>query len=324
MLAGAIKRASRGWRRRSQALSHNEDGFRHNEDALWHNETASRHHASSSLRYATPSLRYITPSFRYTASCFRYAAAFFRYARPLSRYDTSCFRYAARPFCYAAMTLMMSLVSNPFNQGNPQDDQPQPQKSPAPQQGHFSARVPEKVNRGVYCTGQVIHDSPKEFVIDFLQGLNRPFQVVARIVMTPQTMHEFVNTFEENLGNYRKQFGEPHAPQTPPPERRPTIEEIYENFKLPEEIYGGTYANNVIIGHAPTEFLFDFLTAFYPTPAVGARVILPAGQAPKFLNTLRSSLQQYQQRYMKPAQQQQPPQQPPPSSSSPGTPGEVG
>jgi len=216
----------------------------------------------------------------------------------------------SRTFCYHVP------VSNPFNQGNPEGEQPQQQKTPQPQ--HFSARVPEKVKGGVYCTGQVIHDSPKEFVIDFLQGLNRPFQVVARIVMTPQTMHEFINTFDENLGNYRKQFGEPHAPQTPPPERRPTIEEIYENFKLAEETYGGTYANNVIIGHAPTEFLFDFVTSFYPTPAVGARVILPAGQAPKFLNTLRSSLQQFQQRYMRP------PQQPPPSSSSPGTPGEAG
>ena len=179
-------------------------------------------------------------------------------------------------------------MSNPFHSGEPQ----QPQ--------HFSARVPEKINRGVYCTGQVIHDSPKEFVVDFLQGLNRPFQVVARIVMTPQTFAEFIATFQENLANYEKQFGPPQSPQTPPPERRPTIEEIYENFKLPEELNNGTYANSVIIGHAPTEFLFDFVTAFYPTPAVGARVILAAGQAPKFLNTLKSSLQQYQQRHNPP------------------------
>src|SRR5215213_9122222 len=80
-------------------------------------------------------------------------------------------------------------VSNPFNQGNPEGEQPQQQKTPQPQ--HFSARVPEKVKGGVYCTGQVIHDSPKEFVIDFLQGLNRPFQVVARVVMHPATMSEF-------------------------------------------------------------------------------------------------------------------------------------
>src|SRR5206468_2803295 len=32
-----------------------------------------------------------------------------------------------------------------------------------------SARVPERVARGVYSAGQIILDSPKEFVIDFLQ-----------------------------------------------------------------------------------------------------------------------------------------------------------
>ena len=184
-------------------------------------------------------------------------------------------------------------MSNPFNQGEPAPQNPN-------QPTHFSARVPEKVGRGVYCTGQVIHDSPKEFVIDFLQGLNRPFQVVARVVMTPATMEQFIATFGENLANYEKQFGPPHVPPTPPQDRKPTIEEIYENFKLNEEMNSGAYANNVIVGHAATEFLFDFLTAFYPTPSVGARVILPAGQAPKFLNTLKGSLEQYQKRYQKP------------------------
>ena len=30
-----------------------------------------------------------------------------------------------------------------------------------------AARVPEKVARGVYSTGQLVLDSPKEFIIDF-------------------------------------------------------------------------------------------------------------------------------------------------------------
>ena len=86
--------------------------------------------------------------------------------------------------------------NNPFSQGEP----PRP---PAEEpQGHFSARVPEKV-RGVYCTAQVIHDSPKEFIIDFMQGLTRPFQVVARVVMTPQTMAEFISTKKVVSANSR-------------------------------------------------------------------------------------------------------------------------
>ena len=186
--------------------------------------------------------------------------------------------------------------SNPFSQG-------QPPPPPPEQQGHFSARVPEKV-RGVYCTAQVIHDSPKEFVIDFMQGLTRPFQVVARVVVTPATMAEFIAAYDKNVENYTRQFGPPPTIPIPPQDRKPTIEEIYENFKVAEDMHSGVYANNVIIGHAPTEFLFDFLTAFYPTPSVGARVILPAGQAPKFLNTLRGTLAQYQQRHGKPPGQE--------------------
>lgn len=194
-------------------------------------------------------------------------------------------------------------MSNPFNQGDPPLQHPQPS---GPQ--HFSARVPEKVGKGVYCTGQIIHDSPKEFVIDFLQGLNRPFQVVARVVMAPSTMAEFINTFQQNLDGYTKQFGPPNAPPMPTPQHRPTLEEIYEHYKIADDMHSGVYCNNIIVGHAATEFLFDFLTAFYPTPSIGARVILPAGQAPKFLNTMRGSLLQYQQRY---TQQQSPPEPPP-------------
>ena len=60
---------------------------------------------------------------------------------------------------------------------NPANDQPTSENvSHAP----VAARVPEKVARGIFCTGQVILDSPKEFVIDFLQGLTRPYQVISR------------------------------------------------------------------------------------------------------------------------------------------------
>src|SRR5213592_4179201 len=66
------------------------------------------------------------------------------------------------------------------------------------------ARVPERVARGVVSTGQVVLDSPKEFVIDFLQGLTRPAQVVARVVMTPATMGEFARALSDNVDKYGK------------------------------------------------------------------------------------------------------------------------
>jgi hypothetical protein len=205
--------------------------------------------------------------------------------------------------------------NNPFAQGQPLGE-PLPERP----QGHFSARVPEKVARGVYCTAQVIQDSPKEFVIDFMQGLSRPFQVGARVVITPATMGEFIAAYEKNLDTYTKNFGPPPPINIPPQDRKPTIEEIYENFKLADDMASGAYANTVLMGHSQTEFFFDFITGFYPTPSVAARVILAASQAPRFLNTLRNSFQQYHVRYVQrpPQQPTQPPPDPPESST--GTP----
>ena len=162
------------------------------------------------------------------------------------------------------------------------------------------ARVPERVGRGVYSTGQVVLDSPKEFVIDFLQALTRPHQVVARVILTPQTMAEFQIALDENLGAYSRSFGPP-APLPPPPAdyRPPTIQEIYENFKLPEDMLSGAYANSVLIGHSPTEFFFDFISGFYPTSAVSSRVFMPAQIAPRFLSTLDTCLKQFNLRHGK-------------------------
>lgn len=177
-------------------------------------------------------------------------------------------------------------------------------KNPGPDDPHVqkyahqpvSARVPEKVKNGVFSTGQLVLDSPKEFMIDFLQGLTRPYQVVARVVVTPQTMSEFIQALRQNLENYTRAFGPP--PQLPPPgPNRPTLQEIYENFKLPDELMSGVYANGVLIGHSITEFFFDFITAFFPTSSVSARVFIAAPHVPRFLNTIETALKQYHARH---------------------------
>jgi hypothetical protein len=196
-------------------------------------------------------------------------------------------------------------VSNPPN--NPFSEGDKPIREPIEHQP-VSARVPERVAKGIYTTGQVVLDGPKEFIIDFLQGLTRPHQVGARVVVTPQTMAEFMSALQQNLENYKTQFGPPPPFNPPQPAVRPTIQEVYENFKLPDEVLSGSYANSVLIGHSQTEFFFDFITGFYPTPAVSARILMAAPQVPRFLQTLQRCVDQYQQRY---AQQQKPPEQPP-------------
>jgi hypothetical protein len=76
----------------------------------------------------------------------------------------------------------------------------------------------------------------------------------------------------------------------------PSIEEIYQQLKIPDEILSGVYANAVMVVHTPAEFCFDFITSFYPKSAVSCRVFLAAAQIPGFLNSLNHSYQQYQQK----------------------------
>ena len=208
----------------------------------------------------------------------------------------------------------------------PSDPNPLAHDQPYVQPFHHqpvAARVPERVARGIYSTGQIVLDSPKEFVIDFLQGLTRPYQVVARVVVAPQTMLELKNALEQNVATYTRSFGPPPALPIKMPQQRPTLQEIYENFKLPEDVAPGMYANSVLIGHSPAEFFFDFITAFYPTSTVSARIFLPAPMVPRFLSTIQTCLQQFQLKYAGRAATPHPPQQssgPPASPPNPESP----
>lgn len=177
-----------------------------------------------------------------------------------------------------------------------------------------SARVPERIARGVLTTGVIVLDSPNEFVLDFLQSLSRPPQIVARVVLPPQVMFSFVSSLRENLNTFSQRFGAPQPLPKPQQPNRPSIQELYEHFKLPEDLLSGTYANSVLIGHSPSEFVFDFITGFFPTAAVSARVYLAAQQAPRVLDTMTAALGTFQRRFQPQPPQPQPPQptQPPP------------
>jgi len=181
----------------------------------------------------------------------------------------------------------------PFNQGPDKPDVTPFSHQPV------AARVPEKVARGVLSTGQLVLDGTKEFVIDFLNGLTRPHQVSARVVLAPSTMAELIQALQQNLDNYSKSFGPPQPPPIPQNVPKPTIQEIYENFKLPDDLLGGAYANSVLIGHSATEFFFDFITGFYPNSAVSSRVFMAAPQIPRFVTMLTTAMQSYQARYIK-------------------------
>jgi len=170
-----------------------------------------------------------------------------------------------------------------------------------------SARVPEKVGRGVFSTGAIVLQGPNEFVIDFLLTMARPHQIAARVVLPPMVLGQMIAALRENFNMYQQKFGAPPGlPSAPPGSPQPSVEEIYEQLKLPDEMLSGTYANAVMIGHSAAEYWFDFITNFFPRSAVSCRVFLSAPQIPRLLQTLSQSFQKFQQQM-----QQRPPQNPP-------------
>jgi hypothetical protein len=147
-------------------------------------------------------------------------------------------------------------------------------------------------------------------VLDFVLRMNQPQQVVARVVLPIPIVPQFIDAFSANLENYRKTFGAPPPalPVPPPPPTPPSIEEIYRDLRIADDVLGGAYANRVMILHTPAEFCFEFISNFYPKAVVVARVFLSAPQAPLLLKTLTQSWQNFQAKM----QQQQPPRPPAP------------
>jgi hypothetical protein len=199
----------------------------------------------------------------------------------------------------------------------PQSDHPGNPNDPGAftqeiQHQQISARVPEKVSRGVFSTGAMVFQGAHEFVLDFVLRMAMPHQIVARVVLPISIMPNVIAALRENLHNYQSKFGPPPALPVPPqPVTPPPIEDIYSQLKLPDDLLSGVYANAVMIAHTPSEFYFDFITNFYPKSAVSCRVYLSAPQLPGLLNTLTRSFQQYQQKI---ANQQRPPETQPPQN----------
>lgn len=82
------------------------------------------------------------------------------------------------------------------------DDRPDPADQHA-----VRARVPEHVSRGVFSTGVIVMTAPTEFVIDFIQNLGRPHQVVARVIMPHPVLPQFVDALLKNIELYRGRYG---------------------------------------------------------------------------------------------------------------------
>jgi hypothetical protein len=169
------------------------------------------------------------------------------------------------------------------------------------QHSQISARVPEKVGKGVFSTGVLVMQTPQEFLLDFVQGMVQPRQLAARVVMAPSFLPNLLSALRDNLAGYQAQYGPPPAlrPTVPPAPPAP-IEEIYSQLKLPDDMLSGVYANGAMIVHTQGEFCLDFIANFYPRAAVSCRVYMAAAQLPVLVNALTQAYQQYQQKHGQP------------------------
>ena len=79
------------------------------------------------------------------------------------------------------------------------------------------------------------------------------------------------------------------SPKTPAPV--PSIDDIYDELKIPDTVAAGHYANAVMVRHSGTEFCFDFIANFYPRSVVTSRVYMAAPHVPPVLSSLMRSMQ---------------------------------
>lgn len=181
-----------------------------------------------------------------------------------------------------------------FDPSEPTSEPPRSNENSPP----VRARVPDHVADGCFSSGVIVMTGPSEFIVDFLQTVGRPHRVAKRVIVPHAVMPQFVDALQTNLQLYKNRFGDPPQPPAPnpPPEKRPTPQEIYDDLKLPDDVLSGVYANGVMIGHGASEFGLDFMTSFFPQSAVSARIFLAAGQIPRLLESLRGAVQQLQQR----------------------------
>lgn len=207
------------------------------------------------------------------------------------------------------------MTDPPHPEGPPENTPDEGPHSQEIRHSHIGALVPAHVAKGVFTTGAVVLQGQHEFIVDFLLRMQQPQQVVARVVMPPVVVSQFIMALKENIQRYEDRFGPVQMPANPTPgqqQQRQSAQELYETLKLGDDVQSGNYANAVMIGHSPTEFSFDFITTFFPRSAVSQRVFMATANAKRLLDSLNHSFQQFQQRLKNP-----PP--PPPDAPDNGT-----
>lgn len=65
-------------------------------------------------------------------------------------------------------------------------------------------------------------------------------------------------------------------------------------IKLPDDVAGGVYANNMVVSHSREEFVMDFLYLYPRQGVVNARVITSPGHMKRIIRALSENLRKYE------------------------------
>ena len=65
-------------------------------------------------------------------------------------------------------------------------------------------------------------------------------------------------------------------------------------IKMPDNLIGGAYANNVIISHTKEEFIMTFTMITPPQGIVTARVVMSPSHTKRFANALQDNIKKYE------------------------------
>lgn len=69
------------------------------------------------------------------------------------------------------------------------------------------------------------------------------------------------------------------------------------SIKMPDNVLGGVYSNQMMVSHTREEFLIDFINLFPPQGVVNARVIVSPGHLKRMIRALQENLQRYESRF---------------------------
>ncbi len=68
-------------------------------------------------------------------------------------------------------------------------------------------------------------------------------------------------------------------------------------IKIPDQILGGVYANQMMVTHTREEFVLDYINLFPPSGVVNARVIVRPGHLKRMIRALSENLSRYEARH---------------------------